>query len=213
MNYPLTEVLSPTAPAAGPGIDPGIDPGAAEFRRRGARPGATIWLTGLPSSGKSTLVTRLAAQLRANGRDVEVFDGDEVRRHLTAGLGFSRQDRELNVTRIGYVAELLARRGVLVLVASIAPYDDARFKVRKQHEDTGTRYAEVYVAAPVDVCRQRDVKGLYAKQAAGEISGLTGVDDPYEEPQFPDLRIESHTQPVDQSLAALHHLLRRLDVA
>ncbi|MFE0048246.1 adenylyl-sulfate kinase, partial [Streptomyces albireticuli] len=124
-----------------------------------------------------------------------------------AGLGFSREDRDTNVRRIGFVAELLARHGVNVLVPVIAPYADTREAVRKHHQEHGTAYLEVHVATPVEVCSVRDVKGLYAKQAAGEISGLTGVDDPYEEPAAPDLRIEAHGTSVAESAAVLHRLL------
>ncbi|MEV5613667.1 adenylyl-sulfate kinase [Streptomyces sp. NPDC052225] len=169
--------------------------------------GATIWLTGLPSAGKTTIAYELATTLRAEGRQVEVLDGDEIREYLSAGLGFSREDRHTNVQRIGFLAELLARNGVLALVPVIAPYADSREAVRKRHQAGGTAYLEVHVATPVEVCSERDVKGLYAKQAAGELSGLTGVDDPYEAPESPDLRIESHTQTVQESAAALHALL------
>ncbi|MFE7608382.1 adenylyl-sulfate kinase [Streptomyces celluloflavus] len=169
--------------------------------------GATVWLTGLPSAGKTTIARALAERLRAEGRRVEVLDGDEIREFLSAGLGFSRADRHTNVQRIGFVAELLARHGVIALVPVIAPYADSREAVRKRHQSTGSGYLEVHVATPVAVCSERDVKGLYAKQAAGEISGLTGVDDPYEEPESPDLRIASHTQTVPESAAALHALL------
>ncbi|MFH8289537.1 adenylyl-sulfate kinase [Streptomyces sp. NPDC018059] len=169
--------------------------------------GATVWLTGLPSAGKTTIAYELAGRLREEGRRVEVLDGDEIREFLSAGLGFSREDRHTNVQRIGYVAELLARNGVLALVPVIAPFADSREAVRKRHQANGTAYVEVHVATPVEVCSVRDVKGLYAKQAAGEISGLTGVDDPYEEPVSPDLRIESQDQTVRESAAALHALL------
>ncbi|MFD3438660.1 adenylyl-sulfate kinase [Streptomyces sp. NPDC058685] len=169
--------------------------------------GATVWLTGLPSAGKTTIAYELAARLRAGGHRTEVLDGDEIREFLSAGLGFSREDRHTNVQRIGFVAELLASNGVTALVPVIAPYADSREAVRKRHAAEGTAYVEVHVATPVDVCSERDVKGLYAKQAAGEISGLTGVDDPYEEPASPDLRIESQNQTVQQSAAALHALL------
>ncbi|MET9291469.1 adenylyl-sulfate kinase [Streptomyces sp. NPDC003077] len=169
--------------------------------------GATVWLTGLPSAGKTTIAYALAERLRGEGRRVEVLDGDEIREFLTAGLGFSREDRHTNVQRIGFVAELLASNGVTVLVPVIAPYADSRDAVRKRHQEADTPYLEVHVATPVEVCSERDVKGLYARQAAGEISGLTGVDDPYEEPVAPDLRIESHTQTVAESAAALHALL------
>ncbi|WP_405997865.1 adenylyl-sulfate kinase [Streptomyces sp. NBC_00829] len=169
--------------------------------------GATIWLTGLPSAGKTTIAYELAGRLRDEGHRAEVLDGDEIREFLSAGLGFSRQDRHTNVQRIGFVAELLASNGIKALVPVIAPYEDSREAVRKRHTAQGTPYVEVHVATPVEVCSVRDVKGLYAKQAAGEISGLTGVDDPYEEPRNPDLRIESHEQSVQESAAALHALL------
>ncbi|MEW2636301.1 adenylyl-sulfate kinase [Streptomyces sp. NPDC048389] len=170
--------------------------------------GATIWLTGLPSAGKTTIAYELADRLRAEGHRVELLDGDEIREFLSAGLGFSREDRHTNVQRIGFVAELLASHGVKVLVPVIAPYADSRETVRKRHQSEGTPYVEVHVATPVEVCSVRDVKGLYAKQAAGEISGLTGVDDPYEEPETPDLRIESQNQTVQESAAAVHALLK-----
>lgn len=175
--------------------------------------GATVWLTGLPSAGKTTIAYALAERLRSEGHRVEVLDGDEIREFLSAGLGFSRADRDTNVQRIGFVAELLASNGVKALVPVIAPYADSREAVRKRHQREGTPYLEVHVATPVEVCSERDVKGLYAKQAAGEISGLTGVDDPYEQPESPDLRIASHTQTVQESAAALHALLTERGLA
>ncbi|MEV7084664.1 adenylyl-sulfate kinase [Streptomyces sp. NPDC093085] len=175
--------------------------------------GATVWLTGLPSAGKTTIATALAGRLRGEGHRVEVLDGDEIREFLSAGLGFSRADRHTNVQRIGFVAELLAANGVKALVPVIAPYAESREAVRKRHEGEGTRYLEVHVATPVEVCSVRDVKGLYAKQAAGELTGLTGVDDPYEAPEAPDLRIESHQQSVEESAAALHALLTERGLA
>ena len=175
--------------------------------------GATVWLTGLPSAGKTTIAYALAERLRAEGHRVEVLDGDEIREFLSAGLGFSREDRHTNVQRIGFVAELLASNGVKALVPVIAPFADSREAVRKRHAAEGTPYLEVHVATPVEVCSERDVKGLYAKQAAGEISGLTGVDDPYEAPESPDLRIESHTQSVRESASALHALLTERGLA
>src|SRR5689334_82386 len=178
-----------------------------EIQENHVTTGATVWLTGLPSAGKTTIAHELAGRLREQGRRVEVLDGDEIREFLSAGLGFSREDRHTNVQRIGFVAELLASHGVLVLVPVIAPYADSREAVRKRHQAQGTGYVEVHVATPVDVCAVRDVKGLYAKQAAGELTGLTGVDDPYEVPQDPDLRIETQGSTVQQSAAAVHALL------
>ncbi|MFF4453151.1 adenylyl-sulfate kinase [Streptomyces goshikiensis] len=175
--------------------------------------GATVWLTGLPSAGKTTIAYALAERLRDEGHRVEVLDGDEIREFLSAGLGFTREDRHTNVQRIGFVAELLASNGVKALVPVIAPFADSREAVRKRHSAEGTAYLEVHVATPVEVCSERDVKGLYAKQAAGEISGLTGVDDPYEAPGSPDLRIESHTQTVRESASALHALLTERGLA
>lgn len=175
--------------------------------------GATVWLTGLPSAGKTTLAHGLAGRLRAEGHRVEVLDGDEMREFLSAGLGFGREDRHTNVQRIGFVAELLASNGVKVLVPVIAPYADSRAAVRERHRREGTVYLEVHVATPVEVCSARDVKGLYAKRAAGEISGLTGVDDPYEEPEGPDLRIESHRQTVEESARTLYALLTERGLA
>jgi adenylylsulfate kinase len=169
--------------------------------------GATIWLTGLPSAGKTTIARALAKRLESDGHRVEVLDGDEIREFLSAGLGFSREDRHTNVQRIGFVAELLASHGVKTLVPVIAPYAASREAVRKRHQVTGTGYVEVHVATPLDICSQRDVKGLYAKQAAGELSGLTGVDDPYEAPTDPDLRIATHEQTIEESAKMLHTLL------
>ncbi|MGI8589540.1 MAG: adenylyl-sulfate kinase [Nakamurella sp.] len=161
--------------------------------------GATIWLSGLPSAGKTTLALALAERLQAGGARVEVLDGDQVRTHLSAGLGFSRADRDVHVDRIGFVAELLASHGVLVLVPVIAPYDQAREKVRQQHISNGTKLLLVHISTMLEVCARRDVKGLYAKAFRGEISSMTGVDDPYEIPEDPDLRIDTAT--IDEAAA------------
>ncbi|GAA3973372.1 adenylyl-sulfate kinase [Streptomyces marokkonensis] len=187
--------------------------GTTEIQENHVRSGATVWLTGLPSAGKTTIAHELADRLREEGHRVEVLDGDEIREFLSAGLGFGRADRHTNVQRIGFVAELLARNGVTALVPVIAPYADSRDAVRGRHEANGTAYVEVHVATPVEVCSVRDVKGLYAKQAAGELTGLTGVDDPYEEPVKPDLRIESQDQTAQESAAAVHALLTERGLA
>lgn len=179
----------------------------------GTAQGATVWLTGLPSAGKTTIARALAERLRAEGHRVEVLDGDEIREFLSAGLGFSREDRHTNVQRIGFVAELLASHGVKALVPVIAPYADSREAVRKRHRAENTPFLEVHVSTPVEVCAVRDVKGLYAEQAAGRLSGLTGVDDPYEAPDDPDLRIAAQEQTVEESAAALHALLTERGLA
>jgi adenylylsulfate kinase len=159
--------------------------------------GRVIWLTGLPSAGKSTIAGALAERLAAAGRRVEVLDGDAVRRELCADLGYGRADRDENVRRIGYVADLLARHGVVVLCPVVSPYREARDAVR---ERAGERFVEVWVAAPVDVCAMRDVKGLYSRQRAGAMTGLTGVDDPYEEPLAPEVVVASHEVSVDDAV-------------
>jgi adenylylsulfate kinase len=169
--------------------------------------GATVWLTGLPSAGKTTLALALADVLIERGADVEILDGDQVRTHLSTGLGFSRADRETQVTRIGFVAELLARHGVIVLVPVIAPFADARDKVRAHHDQHGSTLLQVHLSTPVEVCAVRDVKGLYAKAYRGEISSMTGVDDPYEIPENPDLRIDTAATDLNSSVAALLQLL------
>ena len=177
------------------------------------RTGATVWLTGLPSAGKTTLAFAAAERLRAEGRPVEVLDGDEIREVLSPGLGFGKQDRDAHVSRIGFVAQKLAAHGVTVLVPVIAPYADTRAAVRERHAQAGTAFLEIHVATPVEVCSVRDVKGLYAKQAAGEIAGLTGVDDPYQAPESPELRIDTSRGPVTESVAELHALLKTRGLA
>ncbi|WP_327071724.1 adenylyl-sulfate kinase [Kitasatospora sp. NBC_01302] len=169
--------------------------------------GATVWLTGLPSAGKTTLAFALAERLRTEGHRVEVLDGDEIREFLSKGLGFSREDRHTNVTRIGFVAEKLAANGVKVLAPVIAPYADSRAAVRERHAERGSAFLEVHVATSVEVCSERDVKGLYAQQAAGTLTGLTGVDDPYEAPTAPELRLHTEGRTVAESAAELHTFL------
>ncbi|HWG93460.1 MAG TPA: adenylyl-sulfate kinase [Mycobacteriales bacterium] len=185
-------------------------------RHAAARPdaralGATVWFTGLPSAGKTTLAAAVGAALaeRAPARPVELLDGDEVREFLSKGLGFSREDRDTNVLRIGWVAATLARHGVVVLASVISPFAQTRARVGELHTGKGAGFLEVHVAAPVEVCSRRDVKGLYAKQARGELSGLTGVDAPYEVPEAPALRVPTHEQPLEESVSQVLALLER----
>ena len=163
----------------------------AETTRASVHLGATVWFTGLPSAGKSTIAHALADQLIRDGLRVQVLDGDEIRPHLSAGLGFSREDRNINVRRVGWVARLLASHGVVVLVPVIAPYADARNAVRADHDAAQVPFAEVFVSTSLDVAEQRDVKGLYAKARRGELTGMTGVDDPYERPQGAELVLDT----------------------
>ncbi|PYO99954.1 MAG: adenylyl-sulfate kinase [Gemmatimonadetes bacterium] len=159
--------------------------------------GFTLWFTGLSGSGKSTLAAAVSAELRGRGVPVEVLDGDEVRQNLSKGLGFSREDRDTNIRRIGYVAKLLTRNGVAVISAAISPYRAIRDEVR---EDIGA-FMEVYVKASLDECIRRDTKGLYRRALAGEIPQFTGVSDPYEEPVSPELVIDTEREQVAESAA------------
>ena len=175
--------------------------------------GATVWLTGLPSAGKTTLATALAERLRAAGRAVELLDGDAVRPVLSSELGYSRADRDANVARIGWVAHLLARHGVLVLASVVSPYAEARNAVRAEHEARSVPFFEVHVATPVEVCAERDVKGLYARQRSGAMAGLTGVDGDYEPPSRPELRLDTSGRSVGDVVDELITLLRKENLA
>src|ERR671927_970364 len=159
-------------------------------------PGATIWFTGLPSSGKSTVAAAVEARLLAEGRAAYVLDGDNLRHGLNGDLGFSAEDRAENVRRTAEVAALLADAGVVVLVALVSPYRADRDAARAVHAARGLPFVEVHVATPLEECERRDPKGLYARARAGEITGLTGVDDPYEPPTAPDLVLHPGDAPV-----------------
>jgi adenylylsulfate kinase len=161
--------------------------------------GFVLWLTGLSGAGKSTIANAVAPSLADRGHRVEVLDGDEVRTNLCQGLGFSREDRDTNIARIGYVAGKLAKHGVAVVVAAISPYREARDKVRAGVDD----FVEVHVAAPVSTCAERDVKGLYAKALAGEIKNFTGVSDPYEAPLEPEITLHTERETIQESVGAV----------
>ncbi|HEX5132926.1 MAG TPA: adenylyl-sulfate kinase [Candidatus Krumholzibacteria bacterium] len=161
--------------------------------------GFTLWFTGLPSSGKSTLARRVEEVLLERGMNVEVLDGDEVRENLSKGLGFSKEDRDTNIRRIGFVAKLLSRNGAVAITAAISPYSEIRDEMRRAIG----RFVEVYVRCPIEVLTERDVKGLYKKALAGEIKHFTGVDDPYEAPEKAEIVIDSDQETVDESVARI----------
>ncbi len=179
---------------------------------RAAHGGVTLWLTGLPSAGKSTIARAAARVLEDNGHRVEILDGDEIRAALGA-TGFDRAARDANVRRIGWLAELLARNGVKVLVASIAPYQETRQLVRDSHQRAGIPFVEIHVAASIECCVRRDVKGIYARQRSGRISGVTGIDDPYEQPTDPDLRLHTDEEDVSRSVATVIEYLACRELA
>lgn len=168
--------------------------------------GFTLWFTGLPSAGKSTLAQLVAAELRSRGRAVEVLDGDVVRTHLCKGLGFSKEDRDENIRRIGFVCGLLSRHGVAAIAAAISPYRAIRDEIRASIGN----FVEIYVKASVETCAQRDVKGLYKKALAGEIKNFTGVNDPYEPPLNPELTLETEKESPEQSTARIVRKLEEL---
>ena len=179
---------------------------ASNNSSRHARKGALVWFTGLSGSGKSTLAQAVFARLEAQGQAVEILDGDMVRAHLSKGLGFSREDRMENIRRIAFVGNLLASHGVVVLAPVIAPYRSIRDEVRR----SSPCYIEVYVNAPLEVCEQRDPKGLYRRARAGEIANFTGLDDPYETPESPEVECRTHVDGVE---ACVEQILARIALA
>src|SRR5688500_12855180 len=168
--------------------------------------GFTLWFTGMSGAGKSTISEHVHARLKEAGAKVELLDGDVVRTHLSKGLGFSKEDRDTNIRRIGFVCELLTRNGVIAIVAAISPYREAREEVRAR---IGS-FVEVYVTAPIEVLAERDVKGLYKKALAGEIASFTGVSDPYESPVNPEITVDSSSESVDQSVERVWNKLREM---
>src|SRR5213595_866859 len=176
-------------------------------RRIAQAHGFTLWFTGLSGAGKSTLAAGVSAELRRRGIPVEVLDGDEVRQNLSKGLGFSREGRDTNIRRIGYVAKLLTRNGVAVITAAISPYRAIRDEVREEI----AAFIEVYVKASLDECIRRDTKGLYRRALAGEIPQFTGVSDPYEEPVSPELVIDTEREEITDSAARVIDRLVELE--
>lgn len=162
--------------------------------------GFTLWFTGLSGAGKSTLSLAVGDALRARGRLVEALDGDEIRQRLSRGLGFSKEDRDENIRRIGFVARLLSRSGAVAIAAAISPYREVRDEVRREHE---APFIEVFVDCPLDVLIKRDPKGLYAKALRGQIQNFSGISDPYESPLAPDITVHTDSESVDASRDAI----------
>lgn len=172
--------------------------------------GTVIWFTGLPCSGKTTIAKELAKILQKYLYDVEVLDGDTVRQSLTHDLGFSKEDRNENIKRVTFVAKLLAKHNVIVLASFVSPYAERRKQTRKDVEELGIPFVEVYVQCPVDICKQRDIKGMYKKALEGKIKNFTGVNDPYEDPVNPDIMLHTDTEDiVGCTLSVLMHLLKK----
>jgi len=167
--------------------------------------GLTLWFTGLSGSGKSTLAEYLTPRLRDLGNRVEVLDGDEVRENLSKGLGFSKEDRDTNIRRIGYVANMLARNGVVAITAAISPYRALRREVRSRAQ---APFIEVFVQCPLDVVEERDTKGLYKKARAGIIKNFTGISDPYEDPEDAEIVVDTSSESIDQSAEKILAYLR-----
>ncbi|MDY6898530.1 MAG: adenylyl-sulfate kinase [Cyanobacteriota bacterium] len=166
--------------------------------------GVTLWLTGLSGAGKSTIARGIEEELRARKCPVEVLDGDIIRTWLSQGLGFSKKDRDTNVRRVGFVANLLSRNGVVTIVAMISPYREIREEIRA----ITNNFVEIYVNTPLELCEARDVKGLYAKARAGEIKGFTGVDDPYESPLNPEIICNTNQETVEESVSKVIQYLQ-----
>ncbi|OCR02593.1 adenylyl-sulfate kinase [Oscillatoriales cyanobacterium USR001] len=168
--------------------------------------GFILWFTGLSGAGKTTISQALEPQLRAKGCKVEILDGDIVRTHLSKGLTFSKEDRDTNIRRIGFVAHLLSRNGVVAITAAISPYKALRDEIRAMEPN----FVEIYIKASLETCESRDVKGLYAKARAGEIKGFTGIDDPYEEPTNPEIICYTAEETVDESVVKIITKLEEL---
>ncbi len=174
--------------------------------REHQQPGVTIWFTGLSGAGKTTISRAVGKELKSSGYKVELLDGDVVRQNLTKGLGFSKEDRDENIRRVGFVAELLTRNQVIVLVSAISPYQEIRQEVRERIGN----FVEVYVNAPLEVCEQRDVKGLYKKARAGEIKNFTGIDDPYEPPLNSEVECRTDLESLEESVSKVLAKLQEL---
>ena len=168
--------------------------------------GLILWFTGLSGAGKTTISKVVAEKLKQRGQKVEILDGDIVRENLSKGLTFSKEDRDINIRRIGFVAHLLSRNGVVAITAAISPYKAIRNEIREMYDN----FIEVYINAPLEVCEQRDVKGLYAKARSGEIKNFTGIEDPYEPPDNPEITCCTDQESLDESVAHVISSLEKL---
>lgn len=178
-----------------------------DMKREKTQIGFTLWFTGLSGAGKSTIAGLLNKKLQEKGLKVEVLDGDEVRTHLSKGLGFSKEDRDANIRRIGYVASLLSRNNVIAITAAISPYRNIRNEVRGMHEN----FIEIFAKCPIEVLEKRDVKGLYKKAKAGEVKQFTGISDPYEEPAEPEIIVETDKETPEESTNKILKWLKEHD--
>ncbi len=174
--------------------------------------GFVVWITGLPASGKTTVARLLAELLRSRGLKVELLDGDEVRRWLSSDLGFTREDREKHLTRVAHLCRILARNGIAVIASFVSPYRDTRAKVRRIVEEEGIPFIEVYAECSLRECIRRDPKGLYKRALRGEVRNVTGIDDPYEPPDSPDVRVDTESRPPDEAAEEVFRKLTALSL-
>ncbi|MCD6263915.1 adenylyl-sulfate kinase [Candidatus Bathyarchaeota archaeon] len=174
--------------------------------------GFVVWITGLPSSGKTTIARKLQEHMRKEGKRVELLDGDEVRRWLSPEAGFSREDRERHLRRVAYVSKLLARNNVAVLASFVSPYKNVREAARKTIEGEGLRFIEVYVKCSIEECMRRDIKGLYKKALKGEIGDMTGIQDPYEEPSNPEVIVDTEKEDPEECVKKILRKLGELNL-
>jgi len=184
---------------------------SSDSAQRNQQSGFVVWFTGLSAAGKTTVGLLVARELEERGLTVEVLDGDVIRTHLSQGLGYSKEDRDTNIERIGWVASRLARAGAAVVVSAISPYEEARRRARALVAEAAP-FVEIYVATALDVCAERDPKGLYAKAFSGEIEHFTGVSDPYEEPEHPELRLDTAGRAPAESAASVLARLEELEL-
>ena len=184
---------------------------SSDSAQRNQQSGFVLWFTGLSAAGKTTVGSLVTRELESRGHTVEVLDGGVIRTHLSHGLGYSKEDRDTNIERIGWVSSRLARAGAAVIVSAISPYEEARRRARALVEEHAP-FVEIHVATPLEVCAERDPKGLYAKARAGEIDQFTGVSDPYEEPANPELRLDTAGREPAESAASVLARLEELEV-